>query len=47
MAEAEDDQLRESVERMHGGSASLTQSVPIRETFKGKTVWEGVVTSSI
>ena len=28
---------------MHGGSAQLTQSVPIRETFEGKTVWEGVV----
>ncbi len=37
------DQLREAVERMHGGSATLAQSVPVRETFEGKTVWEGVV----
>jgi hypothetical protein len=36
-------QLREAVERMHGGSAQLAQSVPVRETFDGKTVWEGVV----
>jgi hypothetical protein len=28
---------------MHGGSAQLAQSVPVRETFEGKTVWEGVV----
>jgi hypothetical protein len=28
---------------MHDGSATLTQSVPVRESFEGKTVWEGVV----
>jgi hypothetical protein len=28
---------------MYGGSATLSQSVPVRETFEGKTVWEGVV----
>lgn len=28
---------------MHGGCATLSQSVPVRETFQGKTVWEGVV----
>jgi hypothetical protein len=28
---------------MHGGTATLAQSVPVRETFEGKTVWEGVV----
>jgi hypothetical protein len=37
------DQLREAVERMHGGSATFTQSVPVRETFEGNVVWEGVV----
>ena len=35
--------LREAVERMHGGTATLAQSVPVRETFDGKPVWEGVV----
>src|SRR6202790_4912536 len=35
--------LQRSVEHMHGGSATHAQSVPVRETFQGKTVWEGVV----
>jgi hypothetical protein len=39
----EHDQLKEAVEHMHGGTATLAQSVPVRETFEGKTVWEGVV----
>jgi hypothetical protein len=43
MAEVEADQLKQAVERMHGGSATLAQSVPVRETFEGKMVWEGVV----
>jgi len=43
MAEVEADQLKQAVEGMHGGSATLSQSVPVRETFEGKTVWEGVV----
>jgi hypothetical protein len=37
------EQLRDAVERMHGGTATLAQSVPVRETFEGKPVWEGVV----
>ena len=28
---------------MHSGTATLAQSVPVRETFDGKTVREGVV----
>src|SRR3954471_11185944 len=43
MPEVEADELKEAIERMHGGSASLAQSVPVRETFEGKPVWEGVV----
>lgn len=43
MTEVEADQLKEAVERMHGGTAMLAQSVPVCEAFKGKTVWEGVV----
>jgi hypothetical protein len=43
MAEVEADQLKQAVERMHGGSARLAQSVSVRETFEGKPVWEGVV----
>jgi hypothetical protein len=36
-------ELKETVERMHGGIATLAQAVPVRDTFDGKTVWEGVV----
>jgi hypothetical protein len=44
MADLDDtDQLKQAVESMHGGTATLAQSVPVRETFDGKTVWEGVV----
>lgn len=43
MTEVEAEQLQESVEKMHGGTATLAQSVPVRETFEGKPVWEGVV----
>ena len=39
----EANQLREAVENMHGGTATLAQSVPVLETFEGATVWEGVV----
>ncbi len=43
MTEVEANQLREAVERMHGGTATLAQYVPVRETFQGQVVWEGVV----
>lgn len=36
-------QLREAVETQHGGTAAFVQSVPVRETFDGAPVWEGVV----
>src|SRR3954468_15262100 len=36
-------QLRDAVQNMHGGTATLAQSVPVRETWQGRTVWEGVV----
>ncbi len=35
--------LQTAVENMHGGAATLAQSVPVKETFEGATVWEGVV----
>lgn len=28
---------------MHGGTATLAQSLPVREEFEGEPVWEGVV----
>ena len=37
------DQLRDAVQNTHGGTATLAQSVLVRETFEGHTVWEGAV----
>jgi hypothetical protein len=37
---AEINQLRDAVQNMHGGTATLAQSVPVRETFQGQVVWE-------
>jgi hypothetical protein len=36
-------ELKHAVEVQHGCKATVFQSVPIKETFSGKTVWEGVV----
>jgi hypothetical protein len=35
--------LGSAIENMHGGKATLAQSVPVSESFEGKPVWEGVV----
>lgn len=35
--------LKNVIERTYEGTATLAQSVPVRETFQGQTVWEGVV----
>jgi len=38
-----DDALRQAVETQHGGTATLAQSVPVKETHAGTVVWEGIV----
>jgi hypothetical protein len=43
MIEVDECQLKEAVEAQHGGRAKLARSVPVRETFKGESVWEGIV----
>ena len=43
MSEVSADLLKQAVEAQHGGTATLAQSVPVHETFEGKTVWDGVV----
>lgn len=35
--------LKLSIERMHGGKARFVQSMPVHEEFDGKTVWDGTV----
>ena len=37
------DELRDVIRELHGAEATHIRSVPIKETFKGQTVWEGVV----
>ena len=36
-------ELRDVIRRIHGAEASHVESVPVKETFEGRTVWEGVV----
>jgi hypothetical protein len=43
MNEATPDQLKRAVETQHGCTATYVQSVPVKETFGDKTVWEGAV----
>ena len=43
LAELDIERLRQTVERLRGGTATLAQFVPVRETFQGQTAWEGVV----
>ncbi len=37
------DDLRNVIRRLHGVEAVHVASVPIKETFQGKTVWDGIV----
>lgn len=37
------DQLKQTVESQHGGTATFVQSVPIHEEHAGQTVWDGTV----
>jgi len=37
------EELRDIIRRLHGAEATHVESVPVKETFKGQTVWEGIV----
>jgi hypothetical protein len=43
MNEVATSNLKRTVEAQHGCTATLIQSVPVKETFDGKTVWDGIV----
>jgi hypothetical protein len=43
MTEVYPSELRKAIELQHGGTATFVQSVPVRETFEGQTVWDGAV----
>jgi hypothetical protein len=36
-------ELKETVERLHGGIATHVETVPVTEVFQGTTVWRGDV----
>ena len=36
-------ELLDVIHQLHGGKAKHMESVPVTETFQGKTVWDGVV----
>ncbi|HTJ30719.1 MAG TPA: hypothetical protein VL346_09475 [Acidobacteriaceae bacterium] len=35
--------LREVIHKLHGVHATHVESVPVKEVWQGKTIWEGVV----
>jgi hypothetical protein len=36
-------ELRDVIRRLHGAEAIHVESVPVKETFNGETVWDGIV----
>ena len=36
-------ELQDTIRRLHGVESKHLESVPVKETFQGKTVWEGIV----
>ena len=43
MIEVDTGQLKRAVEAQHACTATLIQSVPVKETFGDKTLWESFV----
>ena len=37
------EELKDVIRRLHGVEATHLESVPVKETHDGKTVWEGIV----
>jgi hypothetical protein len=37
------EELREAIRKLHGAEPTHFESVPVKETFRGQTVWEGIV----
>jgi len=36
-------ELRDVIHHLHGAKAKHVESVPVKETFQGRTVWDGTV----
>ena len=37
------EELQHVIERLHGVRSTHVESVPVREEFKGKVIWDGIV----
>lgn len=37
------EELRDVIHKFHGGKATHSESVPVKEVFQGQTVWGGIV----
>jgi hypothetical protein len=37
------EELREVIHKLHGAKATHRESVPVKEVFEDRTVWEGIV----
>ncbi len=37
------DHLREVIHKLHGSHATHIESVPVKETWNGETIWDGIV----
>jgi hypothetical protein len=35
--------LKAAIQKLHGVDSTHRRSVPVKETFQGKTIWEGIV----
>ncbi|HTE77910.1 MAG TPA: hypothetical protein VK653_14410 [Xanthobacteraceae bacterium] len=43
MSKVNTNELKRAVENQHGCTATFVQSVPVKDAFEGKTVWDGMV----
>lgn len=43
MKEVEPEHLQRAVEDLHGCAAKLVGAQPVSETFRGRSVWQGIV----
>lgn len=37
------EELHDAIKHLHGVESTHVESVPVKETFRGETVWEGIV----
>lgn len=43
MPEVSIEALKQAIRDLHGCNSTWVESVPVKETFQGKVVWEGIV----